>query len=115
MNTGMIILVLICIIALNLLIWFRTDAWVEYTKLLRLNRLSDYKGYEAEKANDVMMTYHNFLRKKYDCHFIRIITCPICSAVWWGIGFGAITSLYLTPIYILGGLILFLVTNKLLG
>jgi hypothetical protein len=108
-------MVIICLIALLLLIWFRTDAWLEYTKLLRLNAMSDYKGYEAAKRDDVMLTYNNFLRQKHDCFAIRLVTCPICQAVWWGIGFGLLTHFYLAPIYIMFGLILFLVTDKLLG
>lgn len=111
----MVTLIVICLIALNLLVWFRTDAWIEYTKLLRLNFLSDYKGYEAAKREDVMLTYNNFLRQKHDCFAVRLVTCPICQAVWWGIGFGILTCVPMTPIYIMFGLILFLITDRLLG
>ncbi len=111
---NMATLTVICLIALNLLGWFRTDYWIEYTRLLHLNFLSDYKGYEAAKLKDVMLTYNDFLREKYDCFTIRLVTCPICQAVWWGIGFGVLTGGSI-PIYIMGGLILFLITDKLLG
>lgn len=111
----MVILTIICLIAVNLLIWFRTEAWLEYTRLLRLNFLSDYKGYEAAKSQDVMLTYNNFLRQKHDCFIVRLVTCPICSAVWWGIGFGVFTGFAMTPIYIIGGLMLFLIIDRLLG
>ncbi len=108
-------MVIICLIALLMLIWFRTEAWLEYTKLLRVNFLSDYKGYEAAKHENVLLTYNNFLRQRHDCFFIRLVTCPICSAVWWGIIFGAVTSIIMTPVYVMGGLILFLIADKLLG
>ncbi len=105
----------ICLIASILLIWFRTDAWLEYTKLFRMNFLSDYKGYERAKTEDVMLTYNNYLRQYHDCFFVRLITCPICLAVWWGLIFGVLTNFGMFPIYIIGGLLLFLVTDKLLG
>ena len=108
-------MVIVCLIALLLLIFFRTDAWFEYCRLFHLNFISDYKGYEAAKHEDVMLTYNDFLRQKHDCFIVRLITCPICSAVWWGVGFGVLTHFYLVPIYIMGGLILFLITDKLLG
>jgi hypothetical protein len=105
----------ICFIALVLVIWFRTDAWLEYTKLLRLNFLSDYKGYEVAKHEDAILTYINFLRQKHDCFLVRLITCPICFAVWWGLICGALTTFTLMPVFTMGGLVLFLITDKLLG
>lgn len=109
------IITVICLIALNLLIWFRTDAWLEYTRLLRLNWLSFYKDFDAKYKEDVALTYLNYLRRYHNCFMVRLITCPICQAVWWGIGFGILTWFPLTPIYIVGGLLLFCIIDRLLG
>ena len=119
---------------LTLLVWFRTDAWLEYTKLFRLNWLSHYKDFEVKSAEDVSLTYHVYLRRYHDSFLIRLITCPICLAIWIGVIFSilqfmllmafsiftiafipvAITSLFYSPIHILLGLAIFATLDKLL-
>jgi hypothetical protein len=106
---------IICLIALILLIWFRTDAWLEYCRLLRLNALSFYKDYEDKKYNDATLTYLNYLRRDHNCFFVRLITCPICLAVWLSIIPAALTSIFLFPVFVIGGLLLFTAINRLLG
>ena len=111
----MVTLTVICLIALNLIIWFRTDAWLEYTRLFRLNFLSHYKDFDAKYKEDVSLTYNHYLRMYHNCFAVRLITCPICQAVWWGLGFGILTCFAMTPIYIIFGLMLFLIIDRLLG
>ena len=103
------------IIALALLIWFRTDAWLEYTRLFRLNWLSRYKEFDAKYKEDVSLTYLHFLRRDHNCFLVRLITCPICLAVWLGIIPLIFTSVIFVPACIIGGLLLFVVIDKLLG
>ena len=111
----MTIAVCITIIALILVIWFRTDAWLEYTRLFRLNFLSFYKDFDAKYKEDVSLQYLPYLRRYHNCFFVRLITCPTCIAVWLGIICAAVTSLVMFPIYAVGGLVLFLITDRLLG
>lgn len=108
-------MIIICLIALILVVWFRTEAWIEYTRLFHLNFLSHYKDFEAKKQEDVMLTYIQYLVQYHDCFFTRLITCPICQAVWWGIIFGLVTIPIIIPVYIIGGLLLFLIIDRLLG
>jgi hypothetical protein len=117
-NTNIMIFTIVnmsCFISLILLIFFRTDAFLEYTHLFHLNFISHYKDFDAKRKEDIMLTYIQYLRRYHDCFFIRLITCPICQAVWWGILFGIITSLTLIPIYIVFGLMLFVIIDRLLG
>ena len=111
----MIILSSICLITLTLLIWFRTDAWLEYTRLFHFNWLSWYKDFDIKYKEDLSLTYIKYLRRYHNCFTIRLITCPICLAVWLGLGSALLTSFYLFPIYIIGGLLLFTIIDKLLG
>lgn len=132
-------MVTICTLSLILLIWFRTEAWVEYTRLFHLNFLSFYKGYDAKKYQDVTLTYHLYLRQFHNCFFVRLITCPICVAVWLSLiaaflkGFvitvlvvlcGGDAAIYLAtvlltivtiPANILGSILVFSVIDRLLG
>jgi len=104
-----------CLIATLLLIWFRTDAWLEYTKLLRLDCLSFYRDFAAKQEHDVTLTYILYLRLHHNCFFVRLITCPICLAVWFAICCGIGTSLVFIPIFVIGGLLLFTTIDRLLG
>jgi hypothetical protein len=110
----MVVLIVICFIATVLLLWFRTDAWIEYTRLFHLNFLSFYKDFDQKYKEDVMLTYIDYLRRNHNCFFVRLITCPVCQSVWWGVIFGLFTGVFLTPIYIIGGLTLYLIINRLL-
>lgn len=104
-----------CLIALLLLIWFRTDGWLEYTKLLRLDFIAHYKDFEEKQETNITLTYHLYLRLYHNCFFIRLITCPICLAVWLGIVIALFTVPLQAPVYIIGGLLLFTIIDKLLG
>lgn len=111
----MIILVVSCIIALILLTNFRTEAWVEYCQLLHLNFLSKYKGYQEKKANDLSLEYLGYLRRFHNCFFVRLITCPICFSIWLGIIAGLLTfSFIFIPVYIIAGLSIFAIIDRLL-
>ena len=105
----------ICIVALVLLVWFRTDAWLEYTRLFHLNFLSFYKDFDAKYKEDVSLTYLHYLRRDHNCFFVRLITCPICLAVWLGIIVAICLMPVLFPVYVIGGLLLFTAIDRLLG
>lgn len=104
----------ISFISLILILWFCTDVWLEYTRLLKLNFLSAYKRYDEEYKKDVSLTYLHFLRQHYDCFLIRMITCPICLSVWLGIISGICIPVLYIPICILSSLFIFLAFEKLL-
>ena|SRR5438045_6160981 len=62
-------------------LWFDTDAFIEYAKLLRL-RFAKYEEYEQMKSTIPSMEYVNFLLMKYNNFFTRLISCPVCVIVW---------------------------------
>jgi len=72
---------------LFLLIWFKTEAFLEYSKLLGLTKLFRIDKFEKLKSEDFELTYHSFLKKhvasgKYSRFFFNLITCPICLMCW---------------------------------
>ena len=125
MTAIMTTLVGACIVALVLVIWFRTDAWLEYTRIFRLNFLSLYKEYDNRKNDDLTLTYHHFLRLHHNGFFVRLVTCPTCIAVWlamilsaivFGLGvYSLLLSASLIPVFAVLGLLLFLTIDRLLG
>ena len=109
-------LILCSFIAAFLLLWFKTEAWYEYTKKVGLGRLSGAKLYESEKMNDITITYIQFLRKWFGKFFvIRLITCPICISAWWAFLLSMVMWNFLiaAPL-MLGGLILYGIVCQLL-
>ena len=61
---------LIFLVTTILVLWFNTDAFVEYLQLLRLKwfKVSDYA--EA-KLKDCSLTYHTYLLYKHNNFFVR--------------------------------------------
>ena len=133
-------LLIISIIALVLLVWFRTDAWLEYCRLLQLDFISFYSDFLEKQASDISLTYHIYLRRYHNCFFVRLITCPICLAFWLAVIMLGIRALFfvlllivlhqlsifmllvilfktlkLLPFVILGGITIFAAIERLLG
>lgn len=77
---------------LLLLIWFKTDAFAEYSRLLKL-KWTNVDGYYLIKDLDPEFTFHKFLLEYFNCFFVRLITCPICI--------GTILSLLTSPLLVL--------------
>lgn len=101
-----------------LLIWFRTEAFIEYCKVFSLpERFCFVKDYEEKKTkDDATLNYSRYLIKYHNNFFTRLITCPICTAVWIAL----IVAIFsgkacVLPVAMIGGLILYLTIDRLLG
>jgi len=70
----------ICFLTLIMIVWFKTDAFVEYFSYLK-----SVKEYKNKKMEDFELTFHTFLLKNHNGFIIRLITCPICLAIWLNI------------------------------
>lgn len=99
-----------------LIIWFNTDAFVEYATLFRLP-LIKVKEYLAAKDRDCTLTYHTFLLFNHNNFFTRLITCPICTSFWLTIIVGFFTQLSFIsyPVLFICSLYLYELYNKLTG
>lgn len=119
----MTLLIGISTIALILLIFFRTDGFVEYSRLLGFDGISFYRDFDEKSEHDVSLTYHQYLRYYHNCFIVRLVTCPICLSVWLGLVIclvGTLTTLnphylLLMPIITTGGLLVFTTIDRLLG
>lgn len=103
------------IVAMILLIWFRSEAYLEYCRLFNLDKISFYKDYEEKKNQDARLTYLDYLRQYHYNFFTRLITCPVCLSVWVAGGIALLTFKAATfPTSMVGGLLLFALIDKLL-
>jgi hypothetical protein len=69
------------------LIWFKTEAILEYSKYVPfLNKILKIKEFEDFRiSNPEISDYQTFLLVEYNSFFIRLVTCPICFNVWLNI------------------------------
>lgn len=106
---------LIFIITLFLLIFFKTDAFIVYSKLFKVNKffyIDEWEKFKNEK--DITTTYHQYLRIKYPNGFwVKLITCPICLCVWLCLPILFI-KFYLFPIICVSSLFLYYLIIKLM-
>lgn len=101
---------------LILLIWFKTDAFIVYAKLFKVDKYFKIDEFEDFKTTqDCSITYHLFLRSKYPNHFwIKLVTCPICSAVWLCIPTFILIGMWAVPIVCVSSLFLYYLIVKLM-
>jgi len=65
-----------------LIVWFHTEAFIEYSKVFRLHRLFKIDEFEKAYENDFTLEYIPWLKTRYDSFFTRLISCPWCVGFW---------------------------------
>lgn len=72
-------------LAFIVVVWFETNAFEEYAKLFKFDRLSQsFRSYQIIKNQGSPLTYLEYLMQFYDTFFVRLITCEICLITWLG-------------------------------
>lgn len=101
-------------VAFILIVWFNTEAFVEYCDLLNINFLW-VKTYIQKKEIDISLTYHSYLLAYHNSFFIRLITCPICFSFWLSLFICIFTNIimYKLPIVIISSLFIYFIFNKI--
>lgn len=79
-----------------LIVWFHTEALIEYGKLLGLSRLLKLHEFEKDYMNDFSIEYLMWLRTKYPNFLTKLISCPWCIGFW----FLFVTSCFTSTFYI---------------
>ena len=118
----MILLTGCCLLAIVLLIWFKSNAFVEYAKLLGIQNYFFIPLFEGEKEKDPSLDYIEYLSLHHECFFVRLISCVLCLGFWIALLICLLLSefmyveaiLFKFPIIYLGGLILYGTTSKVL-
>lgn len=80
---------IICLISSIQLIWFKSDAFIEWMKLFRLSKFIKYQEYLDAKLDSPFITYPLFLKTKYRLFIFKILGCPLCWNTWLSL-FGAL-------------------------
>ena len=110
---------LISFVITIMIIWFKTNAFVEYCSLFNLKKL--LLGYGQDSSS---LTFPQYLYIKSRTFFtnsvfqflIALITCPVCLGFWLSI---AAASLYgtiiLFPLFYIAVLIGYSLTDRVIG
>ena len=99
-----------------LIVWFKTDAFVQYCQLFGLKFL--LLGYEEN--NNLTFPQYLYTKRlitpnKYLQFYFKLISCPICLGFWISLVFGALfCSLLAVPAVYISSLFLYLIFSKLL-
>jgi hypothetical protein len=68
-----------------MLVWLRTNAFVEYTTLLKMERFFHVAEYNELHKHGYGGNYVDFLVEYYnDNFFVRLSSCPVCLSFWLG-------------------------------
>jgi hypothetical protein len=100
-----------------MIIWFKTDAFIIYSKLFGVNSLfpSIQEWEDYRKYKDISVGYHQYLRiKNPDGFFIKLATCPICLGIWLTIPTTILCGITVFPTVAFLSIFLYLLTIKLM-
>ena len=106
-----IIALIVCI----LILWFKTDAFIDYCKLFNVfTPLVKNFNYSTSRSfpQYLYVTYKNGIKNRFNLFLLKLVTCPLCLSLWLsivsGILFGCIFSiplLYISSLFIYFNLI----------
>lgn len=109
------VLFISCFVALILLVWFHSEAFIEYASFIGAGDFFYAIDFKQEQQKNPLLNWTEYLIKFHDNFIIRLITCPLCLSVWLTLGFCFFTeNLFYFPICNLLSLIFYKLTIKIL-
>lgn len=99
------------------LVWLRTNAFVEYMTLCGLSKFFHISEYNKLHDEGYAGSYTDFLYEYYQSQFfVRLVCCPVCLSFWLGLFTGLCVATQLIAVLVAAPLILFfyLVFNRML-
>lgn len=98
----------------SLVVWLKTNAFVEYMRIFKLATLFKVSEYLELEKNGYSDNYIDFIAEYYhDNFFARLVICPICLSFWLGVfstSLLGLSGLLVSPLT----LFFYLIFNKLL-
>lgn len=107
-----------CWITLTLLIWFKSDAIVEYGSLIGLSSVLRIDRFRQTRISIApqSLSYPAFLRMQGDNFMTRLINCPLCLSIWISSLLCLVSSgLILNPIFLVANAPIVILTLILYG
>ena len=76
-----------------MVVWFKTDAFVEYMDFFYINKFFYIDDYRKKADEDPMIDYPKYLLIHKSYFFIKLISCPICLSIWLSVGAVSLSGL----------------------
>ena len=79
--------------ALLLLVWFKSEALIEWGSLLGISKFLKTEEFQKMKFEELpnSLNYPTFLKIKYNNFITKLISCPLCLSIWLSIFISTIT------------------------
>jgi hypothetical protein len=96
-----------------LFMWFNTEAFIEYAKLFGGKKFFYIDDFEDELKQLNCINYIEFLSKRSNSFFIKLITCPLCLGFWFCIAFTHVftSGLILAPLCYIISIFIYKITS----
>jgi len=65
-----------------LFIWFKTDAFIQYSKLFKIGKITKVDLWETYRLSNPKITYLEYISIKHRNFFTKLITCKPCLTFW---------------------------------
>ncbi len=102
------------IVSAMLIVWFKTEAFVEYGSLLGLSKYLYLSEYKIAQKNDPSLEFPMFLVINNNNFFSRLLSCPLCLGFWLSLLFSCVFDVRLVfSVYVIS-LILFFYLNNIM-
>ena len=96
-----------------LFIWFNTDAFIQYSKIIGLSRLFKINDWEDYRLESPRITYLEYLTLKNRGFFTKLISCKPCLTFWITITICLIfNSLVLFPVIYMLSYIIYKIIDR---
>lgn len=115
---------IICFIVSMMVVWFKTDALIDWGRLFGLYYFLKLDEFYAKRIQYAPSEYNYpaFLNEKYNNFFTKLLACPICLSFWPTLGASFFLAVILfdpllflaVPVTYVGALITYGIVTKLL-
>jgi hypothetical protein len=103
----------LCLINFALLVWFKTEAIVEYSKLFKLGKFFRVDKYIDYKKINPEINYITYLTVKNPNFLTKLATCPYCLNFWITL-FSCLlfSNIIFFPIHYMISIVVYLILDK---
>jgi hypothetical protein len=108
---------IICLVVSLLFVWFRTDAFVSYCELFNLFKptINTFKTTLNLSFPQFLYVSYKDSDKRVVQFVIKLITCPVCLALWLSILICLFTAnLYIIPLVFVLSLLTYFILDRVM-
>ncbi len=109
------IITIVCACVFVLTVWFETEAFVEYGKLLGLDKLLRIDKFKDAQSKDLtLMNYRMFLATEHNNFITRLLNCVFCLGFWVVLVVCPLFSYYNVPLIYVSTMLVILLQRVLI-